>query len=237
MTNPVSRRMSDVELIGEPVADDKSSLRSWSAWRDLLLRAAVGLLTIFTGVTAAFFFDGYRQQLEQDQQLGETRAGIVQELRHYESHGSAIVDAIDKSLAHWKAADAAGVRAVPGYYLINGAPRPPTAAWTSALSSGVASRFDPRTQLELGYFYSEFSGIHDNYVRRLVFTEQEILPRAMSGPAAFYDADGKLQPQFRVHMELLARFSADLRRLTTEARRLRVKLEAQARDRDGDTRR
>ena len=228
--------MSDVENVVQSTVTGESSLRSWSAWRDLLLRAAVGLLTIFTGVTAAFFFDGYREQLEQDQQLSETRAGIIYELKHYESHGGAIVDDIDKSLARWKAANASGAQAVPAYYLINGAPRPPTAAWTSALSSGVASRFDPATQLDLGYFYSEYSGIHDNYLRRLVFTEQEILPRVASGPSAFYDANGKLQPQFLVHMQLLGRFSADLRRLNAEATRLRMKLETQARNKDGDSR-
>ena len=229
--------MSDVEVIERPAATGESPLRGWAAWRDLLLRAALGLLTIFTGVSAAFFFDGYREQLDQDQQLGQTRAGIIYELKHYEAHGGAIVESIDKSLARWKAADASGLQAVPGYYLISGAPRPPTAAWTSALSSGVASRFDPATQLELGYFYSEYSGIHDNYVRRLVFTEQEILPRELSGPSAFYNASGKLLPQFEVHMALLGRFSADLRRLNVEATRLRVKLEAQARDQVGDNRR
>ena len=145
--------MSDVELIELPVTRGESSLRSWPAWRDLLLRAAVGLLTIFTGVTAAFFFDGYRDQLEQAEQLNQARAGIITELGHYEAHGGTIVDDIDNSLARWKAANAAGVQAAPGYYLMNGAPRPPTAAWTSTVASGVASRFDPKTQLELGYFY------------------------------------------------------------------------------------
>jgi len=224
--------VTETEAIPAPPADSVSSLRTWAAWRDLLLRAGVGLLTIFVGVTAAFFFDGYRDQLEQEQQLRDTRMGIITELEHYENHGGKIADDIDTSIARWKAADAAGIQAVPGYYLMNGAPRPPTAAWTSAVASGVASRFDPKTQLELGYFYSEYAGIHDNYLRRLVFTEQEILPRAVSGPPAFYDASGKLLPQFQVHMDMLGRFSADLRRLNIEATRLRVKLQAQ----DGDHR-
>jgi len=221
--------MTDIDSMQAPEAAGRSSLRDWAAWRDLLLRAGVGLLTIFVGVTAAFFFDGYREQLEQQEQLRDTRMGIVTELRHFESHGDKIVGDIDKSIAQWKAADAAGVQAVPGYYLMRGAPRPPTAAWNSAVASGVASHFDPQTQLELGYFYSEFLGIHDNYLRRLEFTEQEILPRELLGPAAFYDANGKLLPQFQVHMDLLGRFSADLRRLTGVAKALRVKLEAQDR--------
>lgn len=219
--------MADIDSIQNLGTAGGSTLRTWAAWRDLLLRAGVALLTIFVGVTAAFFFDGYRDQLEQAQQLHDTRMGIVTELLHYEAHGGKIADDIDQSIAQWKAADAAGMQAVPGYYLMNGAPRPPTAAWSSAVASGVASHFDPETQLELGYFYSEYSGIHDNYLRRLVFIEQEILPRAIAGPAAFYDSSGKLLPQFQVHMDLLARFSADLHRLNIEAKRLRVKLQAQ----------
>jgi hypothetical protein len=188
--------MTDTDPIQVPAAASATTLRTWAAWRDLLLRASVGLLTIFVGVTAAFFFDGYRDQLEQEQQLRDTRMGIITELQHYESHGGKIAEDIDQSIDRWKAENAAGIQAVPAYYLMTGAPRPPTAAWSSAVASGVASRFDPKTQLELGYFYSEFTGIHDNYLRRLVFTEQEILPRALSGPSAFYDANGKLLPQF-----------------------------------------
>ena len=223
--------MTDTDSIQQPAASGGSSLRTWAAWRDLLLRAGVGLLTIFVGVTAAFFFDSYRDQLEQAQQLRDTRMGIITELQHYESRGDTIADDIDKSIARWKTANAAGIQAVPGYYLMNGSPRPPTAAWTSAVASGVASHFDPDTQLELGYFYSEYLGIHDSYVRRLEFTEREILPRAMSGPSAFYDSTGML-PQFQVHMDMLARFSADLHRLNAVAKALRIKLQAQAAEQD-----
>lgn len=211
-----------------PVAAARSDRRSRAAWRDMLLRSAVGLLTIFVGVTAAFYADAYREKLDQDQQLAEARAGLITELKHYESRGGAIADEIDSSIAQWRAASAAGRQVVPAYYLFNGAPRPPIAAWTSATASGAASRFDPELQLELGYFYSEYSGIHENYARQLDFTEREILPREVIGPAAFYDANGKLQPQFAVHVHLLARFNSDLRRLNTEARRLRIKLERQS---------
>jgi hypothetical protein len=188
----------------------------------------VGLLTIFVGVTAAFYADAYREKIDQDQQLAEARAGLITELKHYESRGGQIADEIDGSVARWKAENASGKQVVPAYYLFKGAPRPPVAAWTSAMASGTASRFDPKLQLELGYFYSEYSGIHENYVRQLDFAEREILPRELIGPAAFYDANGKLQPQFAVHVMLLARFSSDLRRLNTEATRLRIELERQA---------
>lgn len=226
--------MTDVDELPQAADPSASPLRSWAAWRDLLIRAGVGLLTIFVGVSAAFYADAYREKLDQDQQLAETRAGLVTELTHYEKRGGEIADAIDQSIARWRAADAAGIQAVPAYYIMVGAPRPPTAAWSSAMASGAASRFDPQTRLELGYFYSEYTGIHDNYLRRLVFTESEILPREKTGVSAFYDANGRLEPQFRVHVELLARFNGDLRRLNAEATRLRDKLKAQGSAPGGD---
>ena len=80
--------------------------------------------------------------------------------------------------------------------------------------------------MDLGYFYSELVGIHDNYDRYNQFTEREILPRLTSGLDAFYGTDGKLLPIFQVHMDLQKEFSADLRRLGGVAHDLRLRLEA-----------
>ena len=85
--------------------------------------------------------------------------------------------------------------------------------------------FDPKLRRELGYYYSEFIGIHDNYDRYNQFTEREILPRLAAGPDAFYGPDGKLLPMFRVHMDLQTEFAADLRRLGQMAQNLRTRLE------------
>ena len=41
--------------------------------------------------------------------------------------------------------------------------------------------FDPKLRMDLGYYYSEFVGIHDNYERYNQFTEREILPRLAAG--------------------------------------------------------
>jgi hypothetical protein len=72
---------------------------------------------------------------------------------------------------------------------------------------------EPDLRRDLGYFYSEFVGIHDNYDRYNQFTEREVLPRSLSGPDAFYGPDGHLLPVFRVHMDLQKEFAEDLRRL------------------------
>ena len=73
-----------------------------------------------------------------------------------------------------------------------------------------------------------------NFRQGNVFAAQQAFRdrRAMSGPSAFYDSTGKLLPQFQVHMDMLARFSADLHRLNAVAKGLRIKLQAQAAEQD-----
>ena len=93
------------------------------------------------------------------------------------------------------------------------------------VSSGLARLIEPGLRTELGLFYSEVVGIHDNYDRYNQFTEGEVLPRIALGPDAFYDADGRILPIFRVHMDLQKEFAADLRKLSIQAHDLRIRLE------------
>jgi len=51
------------------------------------------------------------------------------------------------------------------------------------------------------------------------------MPRALQGAAAFYGPDGKLLPEFRVHLTLIGEFAADLKRLSLRAGELKQKLE------------
>ena len=189
-------------------------------------RIAAEFFVIFVGVTAAFFVEGYREDLDQREDLRNAAAGISEELARYETRGMEHVDSIFRSIERWEAADRAGERRVPAFYRIPGAPLPPTAAWDAAVSSGVASLIEPELRIELGYFYSEFVGIHQKYSRYAEFVDEEILPRAGIGPEAFYDSSGVLEPPFRVHMALLGEFARDLRALTEVAADLRARLEA-----------
>jgi hypothetical protein len=185
-------------------------------WR----RALVELLVIFVGVTAAFFVEGYRSDLDQAEQLRQVTDGLLTELRRHEIRSKEHADSIESRLRAWRLADATGARAVPAYYIIPGAPYPPTAAWDAAVASGVASLYDPELRLELGYYFAEFVGIHDNYVRRLRFIESEILPRARSGPDAFYDSAGTLRAEFATEMELLEDYRLDLAQVSEWSGRL-----------------
>ena len=177
-------------------------------------------------MTAAFFVEGYRADLEQSEQLQQVTDGLLTELRQHEVRSKMHADSILFRVAGWEAADSEGRQAIPAYYIIPGSPFPPTPAWDAAISSGVASLYEPSLRLDLGYFFSEFVGIHTNYVRRLTFIEREVLPRARVGPQTFYDASGALLPEFGTEMELLADFAAELMASSEWASRLIARLEA-----------
>ena len=195
-------------------------------WRTRVGWLAGQLFVIFLGVSAAFVVENYRETLSQKEELRQAVAGIITEMEHYEKRSIQFADAFNAANERWAAADREGRRAIPGYYRIPGGTHPPTAAWNTAVTSGIARMLEPKLRMELGYFYSEFVGIHDNYDRYNQFTEREVLPRLAGGPDAFYGQDGKLLPIFRVHMDLQNEFAADLRRLGQTAHELRVRLEA-----------
>jgi len=153
-------------------------------------------------------------------------AGIIAELTETDCKTREFSDAILADITRWEDADRSGKRAVPGHFRIPGAPHPPSAAWNSAVASGLARMLVPKLRKDLGYFYNEFVGIHDNYDRYNQFTEREVLPKALLGPDAFYGPDGRLLPAFRVHMDLQKEFAHDLRRLGIVAHDLRGRLEA-----------
>ncbi len=195
-------------------------------WRSRLGWLAGQLFVIFLGVSAAFVLENYRETLSQREELHQAVAGIITELEHYETRSVQYANAFNAAIERWAAADREGRRAVPGYYRIPGAPHPPSAAWNTAVTSGIARMLEPKLRVQLGYFYNEFVGIHDNYDRYNQFTEREVLPRLADGPDAFYGPDGKLLPIFRVHMNLQNDFAADLRRLGGMAHDLRKRLES-----------
>jgi hypothetical protein len=191
-------------------------------------RALLELFVIFVGVTAAFFVEGYRGDLEQSAQLKQVTDGLLAELRQHVVRSKMHADSILIRVARWEAADAAGDQVIPAYYMMDGSPFPPTPAWDAAISSGVASLYEPSLRLDLGYYFNEFVGIHTNYVRRLSFIEREVLPRARVGPKAFYDASGSLLPEFGTEMELLEDFATELLATAEWADRLIDRLSASA---------
>jgi hypothetical protein len=194
-------------------------------WRTYLGRLAGELIVVFAGVSAAFVVENYRDSRNQAAEFRQALSGVTAELNRHENRGREIAELISARIKEWEDADRAGKRAVPGSYRIPGATHPPIAAWNTMVSSGLARLIEPKLRTELGYFYSEFVGIHDNYDRYNEFTEREVLPRLAAGPDAFYGPDGRILPLFQVHMDLQQEFASDLRNLSAKAHDLRTRLE------------
>jgi hypothetical protein len=195
-------------------------------WRARAIAALAQLATIFVGVTLAFLFEGYRKQIDEAADTRQAVAGIIHELGHYAERGAFHAGKFEQSIEAWRAADRAGHRTAPLLYRLPGALSPPAAAWESAMSSGAVNHLDPSLKLEIGYFYSEMMGVHANYQRQVEFAEREVMPRALQGDAAFYGPDGKLLPEFQVHIALVAEFASALKQLSARAEALKRKLEA-----------
>ena len=194
-------------------------------WRGHVGWLAGQLIVVFVGVSAAFVVENYRDNRNQWAELHQALSGVIAELGRYETRGVELADGMEARISAWEQADGNGTHAIPGYFRIPGATHPPSAAWTTMMSSGLARLIEPNLRTELGFFYSEVVGIHDNYDRYNQFTEREVLPRIALGPDAFYGTDGRIQPAFRVHMDLQREFAADLRKLSLLAHDLRLKLE------------
>ncbi len=194
-------------------------------WRTRAGWLAGELIVVFIGVSAAFVVESYRDGRNQAAEFRQALAGVTAELSRHETRGREYVDAISARITEWEESDRRGQKAVPGYYRIPGATHPPIAAWNTMVSSGLVRLIEPKLRTELGYFYSEFVGIHDNYDRHHQFIEREVLPRLAGGPDAFYGPDGRILPMFRVHMDLQREFANDLGDLCTKAHELRTRFE------------
>lgn len=109
---------------------------------------------------------------------------------------------VDAGLAAFDAAVARGQKLAPYVFRIPGANNPPDEAWQATLQSGVADSLDPGLLFDLGFFYSERQGISVRYGEYSRFVENQVLPK-LNDPSQFYDADGKLKPEYAANMDRL----------------------------------
>lgn len=189
-------------------------------WRKLLLELTV----IFFGVTLAFFVENYREKSNEREELKQVLSGIIFELNYLAERGSIHQSAIETSIAEWQVSYESGVMAIPGFYRLPGSPTPPSSAWQSAVATGTVSDIPADLRLEIGYFYEEFIGVHSNYLRYTEITERDLMPMALKGAKFFYDSNGELAPNYKVHMQLQLEYASDLKQLTQTARELVVTL-------------
>jgi hypothetical protein len=204
-------------------------LENRGTWRGHVGWLVGQLIVVFAGVSAAFVVENYRDSKNQQAEFRQALSGVIAELNRYETRGLEFADGIDAKIAAWQQADRSGRRAIPGYYRIPGATHPPSAAWTTIVSSGLVRLIEPSLRTELGLFYSEVVGIHDNYDRYNQFTEREVLPRIALGPDAFYCQPFVCTWICRKNLPLICvsfpirrmTFDADLKAFEVQSRRAR----------------
>jgi len=127
-------------------------------WRGHVGWLAGQLIVVFAGVSAAFLVENYRDSKNQQAEFRQALSGVIAELSRYETRGLEFADGIDAKISAWEQADRSGTRAIPGYYRIPGATHPPSAAWTTMVTSGLARLMEPVLRTELGLFTVKWSG-------------------------------------------------------------------------------
>jgi len=101
-----------------------------------------------------------------------------------------------------------GEHPAPYFMRFRGSEKPPRSVWEVAQQSGLTDMVHPNLMFDIGYFYSELDGIGDRFVRYSEFVESQVLPRR-DQPEQFYDAQGKLKPEFGQNMERLREWASD----------------------------
>ena len=119
------------------------------SWRGHVGWLVGQLIVVFAGVSAAFVVENYRDTKNQQAEFRQALSGVIAELKRYETRGREFADGMDAKISAWEQADRSGTRAIPGYYRIPGATHPPSAAWTTMLSSGLVRLIEPGLRTEL----------------------------------------------------------------------------------------
>ena len=194
-----------------------------------LSKIALELFVVFVGVSAAFAVDDYRER-RQEQDRREVIYGALDfELRQMaETFGPFYQRQMTAQLKAWDMAVARGERPLPPTFKLPGAHGPPTGVWDAAAATGSIELVDPEYFYELGRFYNRARTAGELYRGYAESARVHVWPFLSDGPDAFWQPDGKLKPEIRVHLQRLRDFRDRQRSLMEEARVLRAKLKDSA---------
>jgi hypothetical protein len=192
----------------------------------------VELVAIFLAIIAAFFIEERRSKRVAKNRAIQISEALRSELRYYIEATEGIAEKIKTGLAKWERAASSGGNPPPFYFRLEGAERPPQAAWQAALRSKILDVFDPQLVFEVGNFYHEIDGVGRRFVRYGGFVEEEILPALEDGRASFYEGDS-LKPQFRASMDRLAELGKYHTKFAAWARRISDRISDEVRRLEG----
>jgi hypothetical protein len=142
-----------------------------------------------------------------------------------------ITEPIRKGLSDWRDAFDRGEQPPPFFLRIAGSDTAPD-TWQMLQQEQLSALFDPETLFDLGFYYSELSGVGRKYLRYVAFVENDILPGLKDGSAGFYDEAGALRPRYAANMDRLGEFGEETDRLRRWADCLVYRIEAEKRFRE-----
>lgn len=195
-------------------------------WFTVVIETLIVVFGVFIGIQLGNWNEARTAEQRRDQ--------IVQALATDLADSIYVMDEkqvfeIDRGLAAWEEAFARGEHPAPYYFRIQGADTAPD-TWGVLQQMEIAGLFDPVTIFDLSYYYSELEGVGQKYVRYVIFVENEILPFENIDPLHFYTEDGSaLKPRYAASMDRLSDFRGEVMRLTSWAKCLQARLEADVR--------
>jgi hypothetical protein len=188
--------------------------------RTLLGEFTFELIIVFVGVTAAFALENFRQAREEAAYRQQMVTALRASLDDWAVHGGEIDRQMTAMLGNFDAALAKGEEPNLPVYRETGGERPPTNAWTGIIATGAARSLDPNLFFRLARFYNRADSIGDRYQRYNNFSEERVLPY-VGERQVFYDANGKLKPEFAAYLDRLRDLHREEQAIVVEASNLR----------------
>lgn len=206
-----------------PAAQDSvHRLERWIS-RHTLSKVGLELLSVFIGVTLAFWLDNWRQNRQQQHSADAVYQSLSEEVGVIANGGSEIDSEISRGILDWRARYARGEKPVPYTYMMPRSPRPPTGVWEAAMSSGLINLLDTRLLFCLARYYRRLDSSGEEYVAYKHVIENEVLPYA-DDSKYFYGPNGRLKPRFAGNMDNIIRWRSEHVRVVHEAQELVVAL-------------
>ena len=199
-------------------------LKVYSDQRSLVIKLAFELIVVFVGVTAAFALEGVRRDGEEARYRASIIAALLPTLNDLFRHNEVLEREMIPKLAAFDAAIARNEQPALPVFRENGAERPPIRIWDSVIATGAARALEPELLFQLARFYNRQESFGERYVRYATYTEQHIYTKG-SNPAAFYDAGGKLRPEYAAYVDRLRDLLAANESLTELAKTVRAELQ------------
>lgn len=190
-------------------------------WFTVGLEVAIVVIGVFTGIEVANWNEARLEAQRREEIIDALKTNLGDAI----SVQQRFVAEISRGLSDWEAAHARGEQPPPFYYRIDGSDTAPE-TWSTFEQMQLADLFDPVTLFDLAFFYSELDGIGRKYLRYVTFVEQRLLPDLIRGTEAFYDADGRLDPDYQANMQRLQEYQLETEKMIRWARCLVYRLEA-----------